>query len=132
MGFVLSLSGKSFDVLLLNASLVKQSEAAGLFNTKQSGVAVKAGVGGIVHTTRISFEKVQKSKNSEYSVKRSKVLVAVGIFLLSVAPFETFCYPQHSHLHFNNTHLSSQSGVQQGHPLGPLLFSLALANHRRN
>ena len=40
--------------------------------------------------------------------------------------FATFCYSQHSHLHFNNTYLSSQSGVQQGDPLGPLLFSLAL------
>ena len=112
------------------------SEAADLFNTKQLGVAVKGGAEGIVHATRVSFEKLQKSKNSRIlqidfknafnSVKRSKVLEAVAKFLPSVAPFATFCYSQHSHLHFNNTYLSSQSGVQQGDPLGPLLFSLAL------
>ena len=65
-------------------------------------------------------------KNAFNSVKRSKVLEAVANFLPSVAPFATFCYSQHSHLHFNSTYLSSQSGVQQGDPLGPLLFSLAL------
>ena len=65
-------------------------------------------------------------KNAFNSVKQSKVLEAVEKFLPSVAPFATFCYSQHSHLHFNNTYLSSQSGVQQRDPLGPLLFSLAL------
>ena len=82
------------------------------------------------------FEKLQKSKKSSIlqidfknalnSVKRSKILEAVEKFLPSVAPFATFCYSQHSHLHFKNTYLSNQSGVQQGDPLGPLLFSLAL------
>ena len=36
------------------------SEAADLFNTKQLGVAVKGGAEGIVHATRVSFEKLQK------------------------------------------------------------------------
>ena len=39
-------------------------EAADLINTKQLGVAVKGGAEGIVHATRVSFEKLQKSKNS--------------------------------------------------------------------
>ena len=72
------------------------SEAADLFNTKQLGVALKVGAEGIVHATRISFEKLQKSKKSGIlqidfkngfnSVKRSKVLEAVAKFLLIVAP----------------------------------------------
>ena len=132
MGSALSLLGKSFDVLLLNAS----SEAAELFNTKHLGVAVKGGAEGIVHATRVSFEKLQKSKNSRIlqinfknafnSVKRSKILEAVAKFLPSVASFAIFCYSHHSNLHFNNIYLSSQSGVQQRDHLGPLLFSLAL------
>ena len=65
-------------------------------------------------------------KKAFNSVKRSKDLEAVAKFLSSVALFATFCYSQHSHMHFNNTYLNSQSGVQQGDLLGPLLFSLAL------
>ena len=94
------------------------------------------GAEGIVHATRVSFEKLQKSKNSGIlqidfknafnSVKRNNVLEAVAKFLPSVAPFASFCYSQHSHVHFNNIYLMSQLGVQQGDPLGPLLFSLAL------
>ena len=51
---------------------------------------------------------------------------AVAKFLPSVAPFATFCYLKHSHLPFNNSYLSRQSGVQQGDILEPLLSSLAL------
>ena len=36
------------------------SEAADLINTKQLGVAVKGGAEGVVHATRVSFEKMQK------------------------------------------------------------------------
>ena len=108
------------------------SEAADLINTKLLIVAVNAGTEGIMSVTRISFEKLHKSKksgklqiyskNAFNSVKRSKVLGAVAKFLPSVAPFATFCYSHHSHLHFNNTYLSNQFG----NPFWPLLFSLAL------
>ena len=65
-------------------------------------------------------------KNAFISVKRSKDLEAIAKFQPSVALLATFCYSQHSHSYFNKTYLSTQSGVQQGDPLGPLLFSLAL------
>ena len=37
-----------------------------------------------------------------------------------------WCYSQSSHLYFGSSTISSERGVQQGDPLGPLLFSLAL------
>ena len=37
-----------------------------------------------------------------------------------------WCYSRPSHLYFGPNTISSESGVQQGDPLGPLFFSLAL------
>ena len=37
-----------------------------------------------------------------------------------------WCYSRPSHLYFGTDTLSSERGVQQGDPLGPLLFSLAI------
>ena len=54
------------------------------------------------------------------------MLDAVRNFIPSSVPFASFCYSQHSKLFFNATHIQSESGDQQGDPLGPLLFSLGL------
>ena len=54
------------------------------------------------------------------------MLDAVRKFIPSLAPFASFCCSQHSKLFLNATHIQSESGVKQGDPLGPLLFSLGL------
>ena len=54
------------------------------------------------------------------------MLDAARKFIPALAPFASFCYSQHSKLFFNATHIQSESAVQQGDPLGPLLFSLGL------
>ena len=41
-------------------------------------------------------------------------------------PWVVPCYGQHSHLKFGDHRLSSEAGVQQGDPLGPLFFALLL------
>ena len=65
-------------------------------------------------------------KNAFNSITRSSVLDAEGKCIPALAPFASFCYSLHSKLFFSATHIQSQTGVQQGDPLGPLLFSLAL------
>ena len=45
----------------------------------------------------------------------------------SLAPWAEWCYAEPSRLRFGELPpLSSESGVQQGDPLGPLLFALAI------
>eukprot|EP00973_Karenia_brevis_P084055 11662893-Karenia_brevis.AAC.1 len=43
-----------------------------------------------------------------------------------MAAWVDFCYSSPSRLVFGSHTISSESGVQQGDPLGPLLFALAL------
>ena len=47
-------------------------------------------------------------------------------FIPGIAAFTNFCYSQHTPLFYNNAIVQSELGVQQGDPLGLLLFSLRL------
>lgn len=44
----------------------------------------------------------------------------------SIARWVEFCYAQPARLYYNDSILASAQGVQQGEPLGPLLFALVL------
>ena len=96
---------------------------------------LNAGAESIVHATKQTFQKLLNNekagllqidfKNAFNSITRSSVLDAARKFIPSLAP-SSFCYSQHSKLFFKTTHIQSESGVQKGDPLGPLLFSLGL------
>ena len=108
-------------------------EAVELFGSKQLGVAVKGGAESIVHATKITFERMKRVKNGGIlqtdfsnafnSVKRSHLLGSAKVLMPSINSFASFCYSKHSDLFFNSSTVDSQTGVQQGDPLGPLLFS---------
>ena len=51
---------------------------------------------------------------------------SVSKLMPELLPFVMFCYGNHSPLYYEGSTISSQSGVQQGDALGPLLFSLSL------
>ena len=61
------------------------------------------------------------------------MLKAVATSMPGVAVFTNFCYSQHSQLFYDKI-VSSESGIQQGDPLGPLRFLGAdgLAHYREN
>ena len=110
------------------------SEAVELLSPIQLGVAFKCGAESIVHATKQTFQKLLNEKarliqidfkNAFNSSARSSALDAARKFVPALTPFASFCYSQHCKLFFNATHIQSQSGVQQGDPLGPLLFCLA-------
>ena len=64
--------------------------------------------------------------NAFKSLDRRHMLQQVSLRAPQLSAWASFCYRSHSHLFLQNGHpLSSQQGVQQGDPLGPLFFSLA-------
>lgn len=59
-------------------------------------------------------------------VERTVLVKEVRERCPSIARWVEFCYSQHARLYYNDSILSSSQGVQQGDPLGPLLFALIL------
>ncbi len=64
--------------------------------------------------------------NAFNTIDRERFLKEVRSNMPGLAPWVDYCYTRPSKLVFGARTISSESGVQQGDPLGPLLFSLAL------
>ena len=65
-------------------------------------------------------------KNAFNLVDRSVLLQEARGRCPSIAPWVEFCYVRPARLYYEDSILWSSQGVQQGDPLGPLLFALAL------
>ena len=105
----------------------------------QMGVAVRGGLESTTHLARKlgatwrhdpslpkAFVKLD-FRNAFNSVRRASFLPLVRLHFPDLAPWAELCYATPSHLFFGSSVISSASGVQQGDPLGPLFFSLALS-----
>ena len=65
-------------------------------------------------------------KNAFNLVSRQAFLDECAFVYPNLLPWAFWCYRVHPILWHPMGHLSSESGVQQGDPLGPLLFALVL------
>ena len=113
-----------------------RDSAQDLLAPLQVGVAVPLGGEAAVHTARQwmyrrgghatdVFLKVD-FHNAFNTVDRAALLRQVRLHLPGLAPWAEWCYSCHSRLLFHGDVFTSEAGVQQGDPLGPLLFALAL------
>ena len=96
----------------------------------------RGGTEKAIHTVRAWHRRHQTSSdkvalkldftNAINTVSRDAVLSAIRDPFPALARWATWCYQQPTRLQFDDQVVDSCTGVQQGDPLGPLLFAAAL------
>ncbi|OQV22928.1 hypothetical protein BV898_03354 [Hypsibius exemplaris] len=111
-----------------------------LMRPVQLGYGTRGGAEAVVHATR-SFISVggetrvllkMDFKNAFNTIRRDRLLHAVKLHLPHLYPLVWQMYRTPSKLLFGDAWLSSECGVQQGDPLGPLLFCLVTRDLSRS
>ena len=113
-----------------------QEEARRTFWPTQLGVGIKSGAETGIHTVRAWTKRHEGAHNKvllklDFSnafnrISRCQVLESAVMHFPGLARWVTWCYQQPSALRFGDTMIPSAGGVQQGDPLGPLLFATAI------
>ena len=110
------------------------NQCADFLKPRQMGVGVKGGAEALVHGARrflenmpdnYSFIKLDFS-NAFNTVRRDCILEAVSEKAPELLGYVCSAYGGPSDLIFGNYTIQSAEGIQQGDPLGPLLFCLTL------
>ena len=118
------------------ACALTKEKATEFFAPFQFGVACPGGTEKIIHRLRQTVEDHWQDadfavlkidmQNAFNLVSRDAVLKQCAIHFPELLPWVSWCYSQHQYLWHPMGQLISASGVQQGDPLGPLLFALVL------
>ena len=115
-----------------NAYAIKRLESH--LSPLQLGVGVKGGAEAAIHSARRFLQSMSPGNfmikldfsNAFNSLRRDSMLEAVLREIPEIYNFCSLSYAENSILFFHDFEISSEEGPQQGDPLGPLLFALAL------
>ena len=116
------------------ASWAIKSEMSAFLAPFQLGFGVKGGVEAAIHAARCYLHHLTPGhavikldfKNAFNSVRRDKMLGSVLDLAPKIYQFVHSAYSMPSSLFWGDRILHSMEGVQQGYPLGPLHFCLAI------
>ena len=109
-----------------------KSKAIELFDSLQLGAGVSGGAKAIIHKSKITYDNIVGAlsyegvpqnvfQNAFNSVNRSHLLKSTCEIIPGIASITIFSTPS-THLFYNNAIIQTESGVQQGDPLIPLLY----------
>lgn len=117
-------------------AVVASEEVRNHLEPLQVGVGTKSGCEAVVHTVRQWVGRNHSDgdcvlalldiSNAFNTVDRTEVRRAVRRVVPELTPWVDFCYGAASHLLLGGHRVTSARGVQQGDPLGPALFALAI------
>ena len=106
-----------------------------VFKPHQMGVGVRCGAEAAAHSCQRYIENpdsIQKImlkvdfRNAFNTIRRDVVIMKVESIVPQALPLVWQAYSEASYLLHGSDTLMSEEGVQQGDPLGPTLFSLAI------
>ena len=116
--------------------IITKPKASDFFTPFQYGVACPAGAEKVIHGVRSSIQEHWKDDNFTVCkvdmsnafnlLSRQALLEECAVHFPELLPWVGWCYGSHPTLWHPLGQLSSETGVQQGDPLGPLLISLVL------
>ena len=116
--------------------MITEEKAHDFLAPLQLGVACPAGAEKIIqglrpcvdgHKHDVDFAVLNIDlHNASNRISRQAVLNVCGLHIPELLPWSSWCYGQHPALWHPLGTISSEIGVQQVDPLGPLLFCLVL------